>query len=379
MKEVTSNLKDVSYIKRNVPSKCQIGALKCIFVTTIMVLGSLGLLGVVSAQADQNWVVRGDVIVQDEELEYEGNVEIKEGASLTLINVSLTCGGNFEIKQDGRFSALNGCVFDVGGNFEGKESAVIDISKDCKLDVAGNVEFKHDSTVTIKDNCELTGRSKLELKENVRFNAESTVLNFADKLELKHNAHFAAADGSSLSFGGKIEAKEEVNIEITDSILELAGDFELKPKSHVVLRDSILRMVSEVDGEFGILVKENAQLDIYNSVITAKAPSHYYWFDVYGGMNLINSCVYYTAGSINIYSSDVVIDGSTVSNSQKVGLAIVDSSPTITNSLIKNNTVGIDITGEKSAPVISNSIIQNNEIGINSTDSTPIITNNTIA
>jgi hypothetical protein len=224
----------------------------------------------------------------------------------------------------------------VSGNFELKEHSVLSISNACTLTIGENLEFKEHSTAGIHDNCEITVCEKLEIKENAVIDIENNcILEIVSKVEIKSGAEFSVSKDCNLEIGSKLEVKSNANVDISDSLVELNGDFELKPNSHVTMNNTIFKMNCSEDNKFGILVKESAYLDVYNSTITANIPRHYYWFAVYGSMKLINSEVYYTAGSIEIYSNNALIDACTIANSEKVGIFIKDSSPTSQIQLLR--------------------------------------------
>ena len=184
--------------------------------------------------------------------------------------------------------------------------------------------------------------------------------------------------------------------------IRLEGNLYIKDGGKLTFKNVTLKMNSSKDGEFKIEVKSGGEFNFYDnddnkgttfdaSVITAYNTEYEFLFHVRDGAKMImkNSELYECGpGGVGqqekwgwlIWSSDVLIDNSTISDSMAHGIrSLGDASFKIINCTISNNWGnGISINEESSPVVIDNKILNNDGIYCSGTSS-PIIINNFIS
>ncbi len=121
----------------------------------------------------------------------------------------------------------------------------------------------------------------------------------------------------------------------------------------------------------GIYILEGGSLVLDNATITSDEPDGFI-FEVYGSMVSRNSTIrnlwgdnnqYDHQGGLEIYSSDVLLENTTIMKGITNGIIIGDHSPTINNChIIDNGDDGVEIAG--GSPLIMNTIIENNSWGM---------------
>ncbi|UCF07168.1 MAG: right-handed parallel beta-helix repeat-containing protein, partial [Thermoplasmata archaeon] len=145
--------------------------------------------------------------------------------------------------------------------------------------------------------------------------------------------------------------KKEEDIVKSNMELTVNGNLIVKRGGKLTLDQVILKMNSTKNGEYSIVVEEGGTLMITDSEITAANPLFRYKFLVFGSMIMQDSqvnCLWGSKdegskgkGGIQIHSDDVVISGSTISNSQTSGIYISKAAPSITHNEIFDCEYGI--------------------------------------
>jgi hypothetical protein len=172
----------------------------------------------------------------------------------------------------------------------------------------------------------------------------------------------------------------------TDKTIILNGDLTIKNGGKLTLNRVVLKINSPQDGDTmyvdlarSITVEKGGELYIYNSTITKGDLKEGYRFKVYGKMAVYDSDVSYMGGSvtvvyrqgqtyytpvggIQIYSDEVSIINSTITNGETAGIYCESSSPQIKDNKISNNMWGISC-GSSNA-LIEENIITDNNYGI---------------
>lgn len=192
---------------------------------------------------------------------------------------------------------------------------------------------------------------------------------------------------------------DSVNLSIEGSILVDSGET-------LHLRNSTLLMNLSSDGQFGIWVAEGGTLVLENSRIESLDPELSYTFEIMGS-STISGCYISGVwgdpdhenfdGGLEIYSSDVTIENTTIRDARTNGLLITNSDPTIANStienalddgiemhnsnaLIANNSIKgcgwAIVVSHRSKPLIKGNRISGNDHGICVQESSPVIEDN---
>ncbi len=152
---------------------------------------------------------------------------------------------------------------------------------------------------------------------------------------------------------------ENTNITADGHILVEAGDY-------LWLRNVNLTMDLSHDKEFGIWVEEGAELIMEDTTIRSATSPFGYTFEIMGTAR-ITGCHISSLwgdpenenfdGGLEIFSSDVVIEHTTIIDSATNGLLIVNSAPLLENITVKNaRDDGIEML--KSKPRVYNSTIE---------------------
>lgn len=187
------------------------------------------------------------------------------------------------------------------------------------------------------------------------------------------------------------EGSDDTDIIITSDEV-YAGDITIdknliiKDGGRLIIENATLNMNCESDGQYRILIEKGGELVVENSSITG-LPEKTFRFEVYGTLRILNSEISYLwgntsgenfIGGIQIYSDDVSIIESRLSDSKTRGIYIDSASPLIrANTIVNNGQVGIYLSN--SSGIIENNIISSNGlVGIFSAYSEAMIRNNTI-
>ena len=115
---------------------------------------------------------------------------------------------------------------------------------------------------------------------------------------------------------------------------------------------------------------------------SATAPSPWDWSGISFASTSINSIldnvvVRYGYNNISVQTSSLTVSNSVTEKGQQSGITIGNATPTITENVIRNNSIGISISS--SSPIITNNTIQGNGTGLEATGtSNATITDNTI-
>ena len=127
-------------------------------------------------------------------------------------------------------------------------------------------------------------------------------------------------------------------------------------------------------GKYGIYVDQGAELILENCTITSMQAKKAFTWEVYGSMFMDNCTVSHVwadkvadnknnNGGIELYSDDVVIYGSTISDCKRNGILIARDGVLIRNSIISDcGDDGIEIN--RASPRIINCTISDNDFGI---------------
>ncbi|UCG70772.1 MAG: right-handed parallel beta-helix repeat-containing protein [Thermoplasmata archaeon] len=206
---------------------------------------------------------------------------------------------------------------------------------------------------------------------------------------------------------------------ISNKTIILNGNLSLLDGGTLKMNNVTLIFNSTFDGEFQINVSNGGRLNIIDSILSTHNISNGYKFKVFGDMIIKGSEICYMwgdihsgVGGIELYSSNVTIENSTISNGSVVGIYIYSSSPSILNNLITSNGVlsyeflnygygiksmwpsnpiikyneissnyhtGIELRYGSNATIESNNISNNIRFGISVEDSSPNVSFNTIS
>jgi len=278
-------------------------------------------------------------------LMFSDDVDVENRASVTIQKGSVTVNRSVGVENHGGLG-ISGSDVKILGKVEIENHGEVNISSS-RTEVSGGGEIKNHGKMSIFFT-ELTWRGKLEIENKGGFTLDSSEAKWNGSMELKHNSNEFILNTTAY-INGKINAGEGSFISLMKSEIYFTGDHD------------------------GIYVLKGAMLEMERSILDHRTV--FFDFVIYGGTRIEHSAVYNTRGSIAIYSDGVTIAGSYIAEAERTGIHIYDSSPSIVNSTITENGIGILVEG--GSPLITGNTISNNDIGILVEDeSTPSIIDN---
>jgi hypothetical protein len=173
---------------------------------------------------------------------------------------------------------------------------------------------------------------------------------------------------------------ENLNVILNDHILVESGE-------SLTLRNSTITMDMSFDKELSIWIAEGGELVLENTTIESNSQDYGYTFEIMGSARIIGSEIIGVwgdpeyendNGGLEIYSDDVIVDGSTVKYTNSNGILIKNSSPLIINStIIHVIDDGIEMRNS-TASVINNTIRDTGWAMIIGFGSEPLVLSNDI-
>jgi parallel beta-helix repeat protein len=189
--------------------------------------------------------------------------------------------------------------------------------------------------------------------------------------------------------------------------LNLSENIYVGDGKTLTITDSTITFVMAKNRDLSLYVDKGGELDLRNVTLQSKVgPQIGYNFEIHGRAHIFDSRIMnvfswvYTKngdGGLEIYTSDVLIENTTIEHANGNGILVVDASPTIKNSTFRDclddaielNGASPFIIGNRfefvnwsitmfagSEPLIENNIFSNDNYGISIVSSSPLIVNN---
>lgn len=183
----------------------------------------------------------GNISVNSDWLDLQGNNHLHAGANLTLTNngmslpdtTSLRAGGDMALLTVGQVS-LNGQVQQTGGSFQVNTDSDIQLKQD--INAGGHILLNTPTDVYLKAGRSLIAEEDLRVESDGLYLGRNTVLDAGGNLALMNNT-LSLPDSVQISSGGDFELETDGELYLSGTIGDIGGSLRIRSDELYVYQD----------------------------------------------------------------------------------------------------------------------------------------------